>query len=152
MRELLKSYLKPVAREFIETSTLADTKKLVCSGREIDLIALDLRFPDSTYAGTISMIHEFRDCNPDAILIVITGNADPSLEKKAIEAGAHGFMFKPAVSRPDTFLSTLAALAKSLIRNPTKYTRNLELAEKILAKITPRLEEMKPSGDIGSPA
>lgn len=150
MRQLLKNFLAPIATIFIETETMEATEAMITANPAIDFVALDLRFPDSSYLGTIEKIKQFREINPEAIIVVITGNSDPTLEEKAIAAGAHGFMFKPAVSKPETFMDRLRAVILSLIRQPSKYTRNLDLAERILEKILPRLqsESMESAGDI----
>lgn len=105
------------------------------AGQKYDLITLDLKMPGWDRQRTTAKINDMRATNPDGLLIVITGSSDPTVEQEVVAAGAHGFIFKPAVAFRDTFFDNLRALALALIRQPTKYQQNLRIAEALVRKL-----------------
>lgn len=108
---------------------------LLGDGKKYDLISLDLRFPGWEVDRTIAKIQDMRASNPEGLLVVVSGNMDETIEQRVLEAGAHGFIFKPMVCHRETFWDNLVALGKSIMRQPTKYQVNLALAEMLVEKI-----------------
>lgn len=108
---------------------------LLADGQKYDLISLDLRLPGWEVDQTIAKIHDMRASNPEGLLVVVSGNMDATIEQRVLEAGAHGFIFKPMVAHRESFLDNLVALGKSIMRQPTKYQLNLALAEMLVAKV-----------------
>lgn len=137
LAQLICNLLGPLADETpVIAGTLPEAMRIL-KGKKFDMITLDLRLPGSSADQTLAKIVDMRKMNDPGLVIVVTGVSDPDIAEKALAAGAHGFIYKPAVSHRDTLFDNLRALALSLTRQPTKYQANLELAEKLIAKLSP---------------
>ena len=52
---------------------------------------MDLSMPDLTGFGAMERIHEHQ---PSLPVVILTAHADPEVERRRDEAGAHGFLAK----------------------------------------------------------
>lgn len=138
--EIFARYLQPLSSEPVEIALSMEEAFEKLRGKKYDVITLDLRMPGYEKAKTLSRIKEMRAMNEEGIVIVVTGLSESGLETACLEAGAHGFAFKPAVFHQEGFLHNLMALGKSLLRQPTKYQQNLALAERLIEKTAPLIE------------
>lgn len=63
-----------------------------------DLVFLDLFFKEHGAEETLSHIAKFKEINPNAVIIVITGSSEARLEQMALEMGADKFTQKNQIA------------------------------------------------------
>lgn len=76
--------------ELVEADTLAGALKLLAE-QTFDAVLLDLGLPDSFWKETIARL---RVAFPGAIIIVLTGYADPDFVSAAMRDGADSYLLK----------------------------------------------------------
>lgn len=120
-----------------------ETANVLVQQHQPDLVVLDLTLPDGT---GLDLIQPFRAAAPNARILVFTMNDRPVFAKRALEAGAHGFLSKNAspadfrdaidtLSHGQTYLEhTLAMEVIALQSDRTQLTRREEQMLKLLAE------------------
>jgi CheY-like chemotaxis protein len=93
--------------EVHEASTLQEGFRMLGHER-FDVVLLDLGLPDS--AGTETM-ERFRQRHPYAPALVLTGNSDPALQRRALELGYDGTIVKTAAIAADALVALVRAAA-----------------------------------------
>lgn len=105
-----------------------------------DLILLDLRLPDSSSEETLASIPRFKAINPEAIVLVVTGNPNPALPVLAAQSGADGFRSKTsATTQAKLYEAVKDAFAASLTKSGGEakpYQKRVELLERLSAMVT----------------
>lgn len=134
--DMLRRYLEPISREVVVVSTMHEAVNALESQPPFDLITLDLGLPDSTVMESVSRIREIHEKNNGGFVVVVTGIAGKEARKEAEEAGADGFFQKlENVETRESFFTNLKNMVNSALRNPTRFTRNLEVAERMIARL-----------------
>ncbi len=93
VREAVSELFRLVHYEVLEADTLGRAVDLV---DHADLVVLDLHLPDGNGLELLELVAEFED--PPAV-VVVTGHATLDYAIRALHAGAHSFLLKPA--QPD---------------------------------------------------
>lgn len=142
LAKLIARYVSGMAREVIIAESMAEADAIIHRADPFDLVTLDLNLPDSRIEDTIAKIKDIKKTNPNGLLVVITGVVRPEDQARVKEGGADGYIYKVDImGKPATFLNTLADIARSLIANPTRYTKNVALLETRSAALAAGFEE-----------
>jgi CheY-like chemotaxis protein len=90
---LLRSALETLEFELEVVEIPSGEEAILDSSRnKIDLLVSDYRLPGMT---GIELMHKVQKNNPQAKIILVTGQADPKIRKEVAEAGADAFFIKP---------------------------------------------------------
>jgi len=101
--------------------------------RKIDIIITDIKMPKMN---GLELLHEVRQISDDCEAIILTGYGDESSAIKAMRDGAMNFLKKP-VDLDQLIISVEKAVEKLNIGRALRFrTRELELAQTIIAQIT----------------
>jgi DNA-binding response OmpR family regulator len=113
LRELLAVALSPIA----EVSQAADGRGalLKMKSEKPALVLLDISLPDMS---GLDVLAAARKLNPELIVVMLTGDADTTVAKKALSLGASAFVTKPFSM--DDVLRKLQRLLKPSPRPATK--------------------------------
>jgi CheY-like chemotaxis protein len=142
MAKLLVRYLQPVAREIIVAESMEHAFAVINQVNPFDIVTLDLNLPDSRTEETRDKIREIKRINPDALVVVITGVVRPEEQERIIAAGADGYVYKVDImGQPTKFWQTLSDVLKSVVKTPTRYTKNVAIMERLNAAIATGFEE-----------
>lgn len=140
---LIVQYLGTIAESIVVAPNMQAALAEIEAVEPFDLVTLDLSLPDSAPEQTKKKIAHIKSINPHCLLVVITGMPGET-EAAAVEAGADGFMFKPAsVIKQDTFLTNLRDIARSIAKIPDRYTKNIVLLEELAHKVLTRSSTVK---------
>lgn len=113
--------------------------------QKIDIALLDIKMPKKDGLQTL---HEMKAISTDFEAIILTGYGDESNAVQALRDGAHNFIRKP-IELDELIVSIEKALEKLKMTRALKHrTRELALAEQIIAKITSQREIIL---DFGNP-
>lgn len=126
-RECIRVILAPFGITFLEAETLGRGIELAVEHRDIDLIMLDLRLPDSPAETTIKHIPKFKQMHPTASLLVMTGMAGDELREQSFVNGADHFATK------DTITNT-GAMAAAVLKS-FEHNRRLNVDERLSKSI-----------------
>jgi DNA-binding NarL/FixJ family response regulator len=85
------------------------------AARTYDLVLLDLNMPD---AGGLDALAAFRNALPAAPVVVLSGEDNPNVIRRAIESGAMGFI--PKSSTPEVMIQALRLVLARGIYLPPK--------------------------------
>lgn len=100
---------------------------------KIDVVIADLRLPKMS---GLDVLHEVRQRTQDCEMILISGYGDESSAIQAMKEGAINYIKKP-IDVEQMVLAVQKALEKLHLRRSMLYrTRELELARKVIVKIT----------------
>lgn len=136
MAELIRRYLEPVADEVVVAFNLTDAMKEVVKVPPFDLVTLDLNLPESHGLETLRYIDQIKAANPDSLVIVISGTVTADAHEKVLAAGADAFLHKNEFrAGHGSVMRAVRDVAMAVIRTPRRYTRNVELLEKISGRI-----------------
>jgi CheY-like chemotaxis protein len=142
MAKLLVRYLQPVAREIIVADSMEHAFAVINAVDPFDIVTLDLNLPDSRTEETRDKIREIKRVNPDALVVVITGVVRPEEQAKILEAGADGYVYKVDImGQPTKFWQTLSDVMRSVVKTPTRYTKNVAIMEKLNSAIASGFED-----------
>jgi len=89
--DILRSYLREEGYGVIGALTSDEGLKLAILSRP-ELVLLDIALPGTN---GIELLKRIRSINPTSRVIMVTGNIDPSLARKALELGALAYIDKP---------------------------------------------------------
>ena len=153
---LFREALLHVLRQFdgtavvIEAATAREAIRLAAHYRDLDLILLDLTLPDSNGLRALPELHELR---PTAPLVILSASEEASDVRRALDAGAMGYVPKSSSSReminalrlvlggevyvPPAMLAALEALATASIQATAAVAE-----EKEAGGLTPRQLEV----------
>lgn len=130
--EVLKRFLSPVASQVIVAQNMQTAIDALSSAVEIDIITLDLGLPDSGVQDTLEAIKAIKKTKPLSLVVVITGQEIPGLEKVAIEKGADGVILKQGEQfTARGILSLLQGLLTNYISKPQHYANSASVLEKL---------------------
>lgn len=90
VRYLWECALKRLDVEVWEAPTLAEAKILCLKIPPPDLIFLDLRLGDSEAIETIEGIEDFREGNPNVVVVIVSGYLDKKTITRAFEKHVQG--------------------------------------------------------------
>lgn len=94
-RILLPRLLEPIGTTFLTASTLQEAKEIMAQQPPPDFIFLDLKLPDSPQATmTLAAVPELRGFNPEAPLVVLTGDPDEKIAQVAKAMGVDAYRTK----------------------------------------------------------
>lgn len=114
VRICIKRILDPFGINFIEADSLGTGIERSIEHKNIDLIILDLRLPDSPADTTIKNIPNFKSMHPEAAVLVMTGLSIDEMEEKCLAQGADHFATKDSIRSSGALC---AAIVKSLEHN-----------------------------------
>jgi len=136
MVTVLRMFLEPMASEIVIAANMEEAMREIADAREIELITLDLGLPDSSVSSSIERIKEIRKSRPDSLLIIVTGQDMPNLEKVAEEYGADGVLLKQNEQfTPQGFLKFIDAVARKHLTTPQPYQRSVNLLERVMNRV-----------------
>lgn len=94
VRSALKALLdnRPEIEVVGEAGTIAAVKEVVAAGRP-DVLVLDVNMPDGL---GVDAVAELRERSPGTQVVLLTMERDVGLARKALDAGALGYLFKDA--------------------------------------------------------
>jgi DNA-binding NarL/FixJ family response regulator len=103
-REGLKFMLRNLERDIVveEASTCEQAIKMAAGPAAYDLVLLDLNLPGH---GGLDALAAFKSALPHAPLVILSGEDDPALVRKAIDQGAMGFI--PKTSTPKVMIEAV---------------------------------------------
>ena len=109
---LLKKYLNQKDFEAYDAQNGHNALEFL-SKKEVDVILCDFRLPDED---GIELLKKFKEINPEAIVIIITGYSHVKIAVKAIKMGAYDYVAKPLY--PEEIINTInKALAERQFGN-----------------------------------
>lgn len=104
MGELLERMLEPLGVKVILVKELSLGFIEMTRVPPPDLIILDLGLPDSQSPDTVNRIPEIQKLNPNAPIIVLTGNTEEKIEQAARALKVDEYIIKPHMNRQaDTY-------------------------------------------------
>ena len=144
VRMVLES-LSDQAIEAIEASDFVQALAAVRADPKIDLALIDLSMPGMD---GFSALEALRRSAPDIFVVVVSASEDPNDVRRALEAGAHGFICKSSGSAAmmagirsvlagDTFVSPQVMLAMTNAK-PTRPVAESEVKQ----RLTPRQRDV----------
>jgi len=89
--DILGTYLREEGYGVLGALTSDEGLKLAILSRP-ELVLLDIALPGTN---GIELLKRIRSTNPTARVIMVTGNIDPALARKALELGALAYIDKP---------------------------------------------------------
>ena len=89
-----------VAREVLHAASLADGLAAAAAHPDLDAVFLDLRLPDGD---GVAAIGAFAELNPALPILIVSASEDPADVRRAIDAGALGYV--PKSASPQTMVS-----------------------------------------------
>lgn len=124
LRELLRRYLEPISSYICVVKSISGLFEALTHS-QFDLITYDLRYPDSPIKeSSLARIREIKELNPEAIIIIVTGYYDPSMERLITESEADGIIKKGlSTSSPEKFLGEIRNIIHSIREQPAHITR-----------------------------
>lgn len=92
MRKIIADMLSGIWVEFLEASTFAEARQIICNrGNELDLILLDVNLPDACGGDEIECMKSDWKALP---VVVVSASDDWQLATDFLKAGALGFISK----------------------------------------------------------
>lgn len=140
-RDAMKGALAGVLKEstVLEASTLDDGIKIIEAERDCDLVLLDLKMPGvQGLSGLAFMRAQF----PAVPVVVVSGQEEPAVIRRALALGASGFI--PKSTPADTMRNAVQAVLDGEIWSPaitkevTREEREIDDLSKRLSTLTPQ--------------
>lgn len=129
--ELLKARLRLLDVKAV--ATMRELFRLLESGARPEVILLDLKLLDSAIEESLGVIHHIKVLAPDAMLVVVTGDAREETRDTALIRGADRFIEKDIKGG----FRAIADICSSLIRRDSCACRQtVEAIEIGVAKMT----------------
>lgn len=134
--KVLKHFLQPIASEIVVAANMEQALIAISDAEEIDIITLDLGLPDSGVEESVKQIKHIRALRPTALVVVVTGQDMPNLEKEVMESGADGIIFKQGNDfTAKGFLTFIQGLVKKYMDEPQHFNRSVGVLEKVSQKL-----------------
>lgn len=110
-RSKMKSLLETLDYEVLEASDGLEGIDVMKSQREIGLVISDLHMPN---LDGLSMCKKLKDDNikSDALILMVTTEANPKLKRKGSDAGIYKWLLKPISDKK--FLSMIKKIVSNL--------------------------------------
>lgn len=141
MAELLVRCLSEISPDISAAHGFDDAMIILRIIPPPDIITLDLSLGIGGAEATIPRIHEMRDANPCAVIIVLTGAVERLDRQRILDAGADELLLKsdllPMRGVSKGFIDNLSDAMAALVKQPFRYQKNvliLELLAERLAK------------------
>ncbi len=129
---IVRRHLLAITEDIVVASDHAQAKAELDKRKPFDVITLDLCLPDSVPEETIKRIKEIKAYHPDCLLVVVSGY---NMEAEALRGGADGFMSKlESIPSGVGFLGKMRDICMSVMRQPVRYQRKIEILEKVAEK------------------
>ncbi|CCG40833.1 response regulator transcription factor [Magnetospirillum molischianum] len=147
-REGIRMVLESLAGEpltVVEASDFPQVLARVRTSNDIDVALVDLSMPGMD---GLSAIGAIRRAAPDLYLVVVSASEDPQVVRRALDAGAHGYISKSAgsaemmkgirsVLEGDIFVAPPVSAAEAVPAKPGDFD-----AERLRALLTPRQRDV----------
>ena len=105
VREGLRSMLRSGAIEIVGEAGRGDEAVRLVRELGPDIVLLDMKLPDMD---GIAVLRELKEAVPRAAVLIVSMHDDPQLVRRAVEAGAAGYLLK-GVSRRELLAAVQAA-------------------------------------------
>lgn len=105
------SKLLGVYNEIFEAPSMAKAREFLSEG-SFDVVLLDKKLPDGN---GLDLIPAIKVKNPQAVVIVLTGDSNFNLVQKCIEAGASDYLYKSENVVPDLLVRIPMAMSRALL-------------------------------------
>lgn len=141
---LIKTYISSISEiPPVIVGTMLDAEQAISTVEPLDIITLDINLPDSRGQATLDKIAKFKQLHPNALLIIVTGVALAKQEESAIiQMGGDGLMIKQeTLTSERRFFSTLVNILESISAAPKRFTKNVELLERVTKRVASRMAE-----------
>ena len=137
VRAALVRYLSNATGDTIaEAATLDEALKLVAKDGTFDLVLLDYTMPGMTLpAGLARMI----ECNAPHPVAILSGTAPPEVARRALAAGAQGFL--PKTIAPDDLITAVRLMLSGEVYRPVDFL-SADAPNEGVVHITPREAEV----------
>jgi len=147
-REGIRMVLESLAGEpltVVEASDFPQVLARVRASNDIDVALVDLSMPGMD---GLSAIGAIRRAAPDLYLVVVSASEDPHVVRRALDAGAHGYISKSAGSAEmmkgirsvldgDIFVAPPVSAAEATLVKPGDFD-----AERLRSQLTPRQRDV----------
>lgn len=90
------------ASQVVQAASLSEGLAIAAGASDLDAVLVDLQLPD---AGGVASVAAFAALNPTLPIIVISASEDPADVRRALDAGALGYVPKSAA--PETLVSAV---------------------------------------------
>lgn len=124
IRTTLSQALHSWGYETGQAASLDETRRFF-QIEEPDAVLLDINFPDGS---GLEVLKEIKESNPEAIVIMLTGNANVGNAVAALRGGAHDFIAKP-VKLEELRVTIQNALEVKSLRREVKTARHERLQQ-----------------------
>lgn len=130
IRVMIRKYLAQFGFHIDEAENYAQGLAIMSRIPPPDLVFLDLWLPDTPNAEAtlVEGVKTIKRINPDAIVVVMTGDSAEHIANQAIEVGADAFRHKLQIDSQVALLRSVKAALESRRDGKTKQTGR-ELAE-----------------------
>ncbi len=126
------------ADEVLHAGSLAEGLSLAAANADLDAALLDLNLPD---AGGVASVSSFAELNPTLPILVVSASEDPGDVRRALDAGALGYV--PKSADPETLVSAVRlVLAGGLYVPPLMLRPDIVAAGAGAETLTPRQREV----------
>ncbi len=130
--ELLNDSLTAQNYEVTTTLTAQDGIEKACRGN-YDLIILDLKMPD---VSGIQVLDAIKKCDPDAVIIIVTGHPTFESVQEALKLGAYSYLTKPFNLDEICFIVKRGVAYRKLVKKNQELlvsleNQNIELDRKV---------------------
>lgn len=147
-REGIRMVLESLAGEpltVVEASDFPQVLARVRASNDIDVALVDLSMPGMD---GLSAIGAIRRAAPDLYLVVVSASEDPQVVRRALDAGAHGYISKSAGSAEmmkgirsvldgDIFVAPPVSAAEAALAKPGDFD-----ADRLRSQLTPRQRDV----------
>lgn len=130
--ELWKRFLEDFSKDIRIAYNPNDGLLLMAKDPRPDLVLLDLGFPKSHPGETLLIIPQIQVLNPEATIIIVTGNSEQSIMELSQTLGANFFARKPIQASSQTALLSAikSGLEDKISKGPT-FTQPLRMLQSL---------------------
>lgn len=139
MAELLRRCLGEISSDVLIAYGFDEAMRILRLIPPPDLISLDLSLGIGGAEVTISRIHEIREANPAAVIVVITGAVDKVDRQRILDAGGDELWLKsdlmPMPGGVKGFVANLFDALDALVSRPVRYQQNVRILEMLAERV-----------------